>query len=73
MKQLSLSTETNRKIFEFDLDTGTKQIKTWVYSETGLDIEERFTPFKVTNIKEVKEPVLKTPSEKLQDELEPIT
>jgi len=72
MKQLSLSTEPKRKIFEFDLDTGTKQFKTWVYSETGLDIVERFAPLKVTNIKEVKEPVLKTTSEKLQDELEPI-
>jgi len=73
MKQLSLNTMPKPKIFEFDLDTGKKQFKTWVYSETGLDIEERFTPFKVTNIKEVKEPVSKTTSEKLQDELEPIT
>jgi len=56
MKQLSLSTEPNRKIFEFDIDTGTRQFKTWVYSETGLDIKERFldTNCKITNIKEKK-------------------
>jgi len=42
------------KIWEFDLDTGTRQFKTWVYSDTGLDIEERFldTNCKITNIKE---------------------
>jgi len=44
------------KIWEFDLDTGTRQFKTWVYSDTGLDIEERFldTNCKITNIKEKK-------------------
>jgi len=54
MKQLSLNTIPNRKIFEFDLDTGTKQFKTWVYSETGLDIKERFDNCKITNIKELE-------------------
>jgi len=52
MKQLSLNTIPNRKIFEFDLDTGTKQFKTWVYSETGLDIEDRFEGCKIKNLKE---------------------
>jgi len=54
MRQLSLNTIPNRKIFEFDLDTGTKQFKTWVYSETGLDIKDRFEGCKITNIKEKK-------------------
>ncbi len=51
------------KIFEFDLDTGTRQFKTWVYSDTGTDIEKRFTPHKVSNIKE-KTPIVEetTPS-----------
>jgi len=52
MRQLSLNTIPNRKIFEFDLDTGTKQFKTWVYSETGLDIKDRFEGCKIKNLKE---------------------
>ena len=40
------------KIFEFDLDTGTRQFRTWVYSDTGTDIEQRFKPYKVSNIKQ---------------------
>lgn len=55
MKQLSLNTKPKNKIFEFDLDVGTRKFRTWVYSDTGLDIEERFTGYKVTNIKEKKE------------------
>lgn len=42
------------KIWSFDLDTGTRQLKTWVYSDTGTDIEERFKGYKVTNIKELQ-------------------
>ena len=55
MKQLSLNIIPNRKIFEFDIDTGKRQFKTWVYSETGLDIKERFDNCKITNIKEVEQ------------------
>lgn len=55
MKQLSLNTTSSRKTFEFDIDTGTRKFKTWVFSETGLDIEERFKGFaKISNIKEIK-------------------
>ena len=60
------------KMWEFDLDTGTRQFKTWVYSDTGTDIEKRFVPHKVTNIKEITQSDSKTPSEQLQDQLEPI-
>ena len=60
------------KMWEFDLDTGTRNFKTWVYSDTGQDIQARFTPYKVTNIKEIKKTDSKTPSEQLQDQLEPI-
>jgi hypothetical protein len=53
MKQLSLNTIQKRRIFEFDIDTGSRKFRTWVYSDTGLDIEDRFKGFaKVTNIKE---------------------
>ena len=61
------------KRWEFDLDTGDRQFKTWVYSDTGTDIQKRFTPHNVTNIKEIKKTETKTPSEQLQDQLEPIT
>ena len=60
------------KMWEFDLDTGDRQFKTWVYSDTGKDIEKRFKPYKVSNIKEIKKTETKTPSEQLQDQLEPI-
>jgi hypothetical protein len=50
-----LNTTSSRKTFEFDIDTGTRKFKTWVFSETGLDIEERFKGFaKISNIKEIK-------------------
>ena len=60
------------KRWEFDLDTGERKFKTWVYSDTGKDIESRFKPYKVSNIKEIKKTETKTPSEQLQDQLEPI-
>ena len=60
------------KRWEFDLDTGDRKFKTWVYSDTGQDIESRFKPYKVSNIKEIKKTETKTPSEQLQDQLEPI-
>ena len=60
------------KRWEFYLDTGDRQFKTWVYSDTGQDIESRFKPYKVSNIKEIKKTETKTPSEQLQDQLEPI-
>jgi hypothetical protein len=60
------------KKWEFDLDTGTRKYKTWVYSNTGLDIESRFTPCKVTNITQILKTEIETPSKLLQDQLEPI-
>ena len=45
------------KRWEFNLDTGDRQFKTWVYSETGQDIQSSFTPYKVTNIKEIKQTI----------------
>ncbi|MAV94171.1 MAG: hypothetical protein CMA31_00615 [Euryarchaeota archaeon] len=34
-----------------------KTIKSFVYSDTGTDIEERFYPNVVSNIKEIKDPL----------------
>ena len=33
-----------------------KTITTFVYSDTGKDIEQRFVPHKVTDIKEISDP-----------------
>lgn len=44
------------KTYEFDLDTGTRQYKTWVFSSDGLDLIKRFDKYKITNIKEIPNP-----------------
>lgn len=49
------------KSWEFDLDTGTKRYKTWVYSSNGKDIESRFQDCKVSNIKEIPDPLKDLP------------
>ena len=44
---------------KFDLDLKTRKIKTFVYSDTGTDIQERFTKgYEVSNIKEIDDPLL---------------
>ena len=45
------------KCFEFKLQLPEKTIKTFVYSDTGKDIESRFPGYKVSNIKEIEDPV----------------
>ena len=46
------------KCWEFELDLKTRKIKTFVYSDTGTDIEERLTKgYKVSNIKEIDDPL----------------
>ena len=54
------------KCWEFELDIQPtpfgadvlepKTITTFVYSDTGKDIEQRFTPHKVSNIREITDP-----------------
>ena len=47
----------SQKCWEFKLTyKNGKSIKTFVYSDTGKDIEQRFIPHKVSNIKEIKDP-----------------
>ena len=45
------------KCWEFKLKLEKKTIKTFVYSDTGKDIESRFPNNKVTNIKEINDPL----------------
>ena len=46
------------RCWEFELDLNTRKIKTFVYSDTGSDIEERFTKeYKVSNINEIDDPL----------------
>ena len=45
------------KCWEFKLKLEKKTIKTFVYSDTGKDIETRFPNHKVTNIKQIPDPL----------------
>ena len=45
------------KCWEFKLKLEKKTIKTFVYSDDGKDIVSRFPNNKVTNIKEIKDPL----------------
>ena len=45
------------KCYEFKLQLPKRTITTFVYSDTGKDIESRFTPHKVSKIKEIKDPL----------------
>ena len=45
------------KCWEFKLKLEKKTIKTFVYSDDGKDIEARFPNNKITNIKEIDDPL----------------
>ena len=45
------------KCWEFKLKLEKKTIKTFVYSDDGKDIELRFPNNKITNIKEIDDPL----------------
>ena len=45
------------KCWEFKLKLEKKTIKTFVYSDNGKDIEARFPNNKITNIKEIDDPL----------------
>ena len=45
------------KCWEFNLKLEKKTIKTFVYSDDGKDIASRFPNNKVTNIKEIDDPL----------------
>lgn len=45
------------KCWEFTLDLKTRKIKTFVYSNTGDDIESRFPNYKISNLKEIDDPL----------------
>ena len=48
---------STQKAWEFNLKLEKRTIKTFVYSDTGKDIESRFTNNKVTDIKEIPDPL----------------
>ena len=48
---------STQKAWEFNLKLEKKTIKTFVYSDTGKDIESRFPTHKVTNVKEIPDPL----------------
>ena len=52
------------KAFEFNLKMKDRTIKTFVYSETGLDIEARFPNMTVSDIKEIDDPMKQDPKKK---------
>jgi len=59
--------------WEIELNVPKGKIKTFVYSEDGTNIMNRFKPeYKCKVLGPMKEEDNKTESEKLQDELEPI-
>jgi len=45
------------KCWEFKMKLEKKTIKTFVYSDNGKDIEARFPNNKITNIKEINDPL----------------
>tara|TARA_B100000941_G_C28384844_1_gene489415 strand:- start:545 stop:715 length:171 start_codon:yes stop_codon:yes gene_type:complete len=55
------------KAFEFNLKMKDRTIKTFVYSETGLDIEERFPNMTVSDIKETDDPIKQRPNKKEEE------
>ena len=48
---------STQKAWEFKLKLEKKTIKTFVYSDTGKDIEARFPNHKITNIKQIPDPL----------------
>ena len=48
---------STQQAWEFTLKSEKKTIKTFVYSATGKDIASRFPNHKVTNIKQIPDPL----------------
>ena len=57
IKTTSDPSPSTQKAWEFNLKLEKKTIKTFVYSDTGKDIESRFPNHKITNIKEIPDPL----------------
>jgi len=50
------------KTYQFTMTRDNVTIETFVYSENGKDIENRFPEWKVTGIKEIPDPVSQQPT-----------
>ena len=48
---------STQKAWEFTLKSEKRTINTFVYSDTGKDIASRFPNYKVTNIKQIPDPL----------------
>ena len=64
--------EIRPKKYEIELKLPKGTIKTFVYSHDGTNITDRFKPEYECKVLGVLQEEDKTPSEKLQEELEPI-
>ena len=52
------------KAYQFTMTRDNVTIETFVYSENGKDIENRFPEWKVSDIKEIDDPVSQQPTKK---------
>ena len=53
------------KCWKFELESENKKITTFVYSDTGKDIQNRFYKgFKVSNVREIKDPLVSDKKDK---------
>ena len=52
------------KAYQFTMKRDNVTIETFVYSEHGKDIENRFPEWKVSNIKEIPDPVSQKKADK---------
>tara|TARA_B100001079_G_C16164589_1_gene405766 strand:+ start:414 stop:581 length:168 start_codon:yes stop_codon:yes gene_type:complete len=52
------------KAYQFTMTRDNVTIETFVYSENGKDIENRFPEWKVTGIKGIPDPVSQQPTKK---------
>ena len=58
------------KAYQFTMTRDNVTIETFVYSEHGKDIENRFPEWKVTDIKEIPDPVSQSNAGKTKEKVD---
>ena len=58
------------KAYQFTMTRDNVTIETFVYSENGKDIENRFPEWKVTDIKEIPDPVSQSNAGKSKEKVD---
>ena len=58
------------KAYQFTMTRDNVTIETFVYSERGKDIENRFPEWKVTDIKEIPDPVSQSNAGKSKEKVD---